>query len=253
MSEFLTEFLNESGSAPDTLFDQAEAPVRPFEFDDAVAQVFPDMVRRSVPGYRELVDLIGLLARRLAQPGTCCYDLGCSRGAVTRSILRQVDPRVRIVAVDKAPAMIAGLQARLADVPGAERVETRCADLCDLPVAEASVLVLNLTLQFIAPELRLELLRRLRAGLVPGGVLILAEKIQVAPGAGGHLLTALHEDFKRAQGYSELAISRKRAALEQVLVPDTIETHEQRLLAAGFAGHTRWYQSLNFVAWVAWT
>ena len=88
---------------------------------------------------------------------------------------------------------------------------------------------------------------------MPGGALILAEKVRVPPEAGGTLLTALHEDFKRAQGYSELAISRKRAALEQVLVPDSIEEHEQRLTAAGFAGHTRWYQSLNFVAWMAWT
>lgn len=242
-----------NSSDPDTLFDRPETPVRPFEFDAAVARVFPDMVRRSVPGYLELVEIIGLIARRLAQPGTCCYDLGCSLGAVTRSILRQVDPSVRIIAVDNAPAMIEGLRARLADVPGAERIESVCADLLELPVTNASVLVLNLTLQFIPPDERLRLLQRLRAGLVPGGALILAEKVRVEPSAGGALLTALHEDFKRAQGYSELAISGKRAALEQVLVPDSIAEHEQRLVAAGFAGHTRWYQSLNFVAWVAWT
>ena len=240
-------------SDPDTLFDRPAVPVRPFEFDAAVARVFPDMVRRSVPGYLELTEVTGLLARRLAQPGTCCYDLGCSLGAVTRSILRQVDPRVRIIAVDQAPAMIAGLRKRLADLPGAERVELVCADLLDLPVTSASVLVLNLTLQFIAPGERLGLLQRLRAGLVPGGALILTEKVRVPPDAGGALLTALHEDFKRAQGYSELAISGKRAALEQVLVPDSIPEHEQRLTAAGFGGFTRWYQALNFVAWVAWT
>ena len=240
-------------SHPDTLFDDLAGPVRPFAFDAAVAQVFPDMVRRSVPGYLELVEVTGLLARRLAQPGTRCYDLGCSLGAVTRAILRQVDPRVGIIAVDNAPAMIDGLRARLADVPGAQRVETVCADLLDLPVTNASVVVLNLTLQFIPPAARLGLLRRLRTGLVPGGGLILAEKVRIPLDAGGALLTALHEDFKRAQGYSELAISRKRAALEQVLVPDTIEEHQQRLTAAGFVGVTRWYQSLNFVAWVAWT
>ncbi len=240
-------------SDPDNLFDRPDAPIRPFEFDADVARVFPDMVRRSVPGYAELVGLSGLIARRVARPGTACYDLGCSLGAVTRAMLRQVPATVRIVAVDNAPAMIAGLRDRLADVPGGERIELICADVEAVRIEQASLVVLNLTLQFIPPERRLSLLQGIRAGLVPGGALVLAEKIRVPDDRNGAWLTALHEDFKRANGYSELAIARKRAALERVLVPDSIETHEQRLAAAGFIEVTRWFQSLNFVAWIAWT
>lgn len=240
-------------SDPDTLFDRPDTPVQPFEFDADVARVFPDMVRRSVPGYAELVGLAGLIARRVAQPGTACYDLGCSLGAVTRAMLRQVPASVRVVAVDNAPAMIAGLHQRFADEPGMERVDARCADVSEVIIEQASLVVLNLTLQFIPPERRLDLLESIRAGLIPGGALILAEKVQVPDNRGGAWMTALHEDFKRANGYSELAIARKRAALERVLVPDSIETHEQRLAAAGFIETTRWFQNLNFVAWVAWT
>ncbi|EGV30343.1 tRNA (cmo5U34)-methyltransferase [Thiorhodococcus drewsii AZ1] len=238
---------------PDDLFDRPSGPVRPFEFDADVARVFPDMVRRSVPGYAELVGLSGLVARRVARPGTRCYDLGCSLGAVTRSILRQVTGEVRVVAVDNAPAMIEGLRARLADVPHSGRVEPVCADVREVAIENASLVVLNLTLQFIPRDARLELLTRIRQGLVPGGVLILAEKIQVSDDRGGRFLTQLHEDFKRANGYSEMAISGKRAALDRVLVPETIEAHEARLSAAGFVGVERWFQSLNFVAWIAWT
>ena len=240
-------------NAFDDLFDRPDVPASPFRFDADVARVFPDMVRRSVPGYAELIGLSGLIARRVARPGTRCYDLGCSLGAVTREILARTGPEVRIVAVDNAPAMVEGLRACLADLPGRERVELLLTDVEAVPIEQASLVVLNLTLQFIAPERRLELLGRIRAGMVPDGTLILAEKILVPNDRGGDLLTALHEDFKRAQGYSDLAISRKRAALEQVLLPDSVETHEQRIAAAGFAGFARWYQSLNFVAWVAWT
>ncbi|EXJ16321.1 carboxy-S-adenosyl-L-methionine synthase CmoA [Imhoffiella purpurea] len=236
----------------DDLFDRPSGPVRPFEFDADVARVFPDMVRRSVPGYAELVGMSGLIARRAARPGTHCYDLGCSLGAVTRSILRQVEADVRLIAVDNAPAMIEGLQARLADVPHAERVEPLCADVRDVAIENASFVVLNLTLQFIPPESRLDLLTRIREGLVPGGVLMLAEKVLIPEDRGGRFMIQLHEDFKRANGYSEMAISGKRTALERVLVPDSVETHEARLGAAGFAGVGRWFQSLNFVAWVAW-
>lgn len=240
-------------SDPDRLFDRADSPVRPFAFDAEVARVFPDMVRRSVPGYGEMIGLMGLIARRLAGPGARCYDLGCSLGAVTRVLLHQTGPDVSVVAVDQAPAMIEGLRERLADLPGADRVQPLCADVRDVPITDASLVVLNLTLQFIEPGGRLPLLRRIRAGLIPGGALVLAEKTRPPQGPAGGFITALHEDFKRAQGYSELAIARKRTALEQVLVPDSIEVQEQRLAKAGFAGWTRWYQALGFVAWIAWT
>ncbi len=238
---------------PDDLFDRPSAPVKPFEFDADVARVFPDMVRRSVPGYAELVGLTGLIARRVVRPGTCCYDLGCSLGAVTRELLLQTPADVPVIAVDASEAMIEGMLTRLADVPGIERLVPLRADLEAVEVGGAGLVVLNLTLQFIPPERRDALMARLRAGLVPGGMLVLAEKVEIPDAQGGRLMRTLHEDFKRANGYSELAISRKRAALERVLVPETVETHERRLCAAGFAGHLRWFRNLNFVAWIAWT
>jgi tRNA (cmo5U34)-methyltransferase len=96
---------------PDDLFDRPSAPVKPFEFDADVARVFPDMVRRSVPGYAELVGLTGLIARRVVRPGTRCYDLGCSLGAVTRELLLQTPEDVPVIAVDASEAMIDGIWA----------------------------------------------------------------------------------------------------------------------------------------------
>jgi len=233
---------------PDNLFDRVDVPVRPFRFDAEVVRVFPDMVRRSVPGYTEMVEISGLIARQIIPPNGICYDLGCSLGAVTQAILRQTPASVRVIAVDNSPAMIAKLCASSDN----DRVTPICADAETVPIQNAALVVLNLTLQFIAPERRLALLERIHAGLMPNGALILVEKIALPNDRGGALLTELHTDFKRAQGYSELAISGKRAALEQVLIPDRIATHEARFTAAGFTGFTRWYQSLNFIAWMAW-
>ncbi len=228
----------------------AAAPPTDFVFDTQVARVFLDMLRRSVPGWPELLRLLGLLAARVAVPGQPIYDLGCSLGATSASLLARL-PQARIVAVDNAPAMLDALRARLAEPVAAGRVQPVCADIRDVPVTAAGLIVLNLTLQFVPPPARLDLLRRLRGALVPGGALILVEKVIFPDATTDALLDGLHQDFKRAQGYSALEIARKRAALEAVLIPEDVETHERRLHRAGFMRVERWFQCFNFVGWLA--
>jgi tRNA (cmo5U34)-methyltransferase len=233
----------------DDVFSTARPP-RDFLFDAAVARVFPDMLRRSVPGWPELLRLLGLLAARVAVPGRPIYDLGCSLGATSATLLARL-PHARIVAVDNAPAMLDGLCERLQEPVAAGRVRPVCADLLAVPVTDAGLVVLNLTLQFVPPADRLDLLRRLRGGLAPGGALILVEKVIWPDADTDALMDDLHQDFKRAQGYSAMEIARKRAALEQVLIPDDIDSHEQRLRRAGFKRVERWFQCFNFVGWLA--
>ena len=237
----------------DRLFAGADAPGPDFVFDERVARVFADMLDRSVPCYRELIRLIGLIAARCLPPAGRVFDLGCSLGAVSASILARVpDPGLRIVAVDKAPAMIEGLSQRLPDAVASGRIAPCCADLDAVDIGGADLVLLNLTLQFLPPAHRLGLLRRIRDGLAPGGLLLLVEKVTWPQPGPDALMAGLHADFKRANGYSELEISRKRAALERVLVPDGIDRHEARLREAGFQRIERFFQCLNFVGWLAW-
>jgi tRNA (cmo5U34)-methyltransferase len=238
----------------DRLYEHRLSEAGDFVFDERVVRVFPDMIRRSVPGYGTIVPMIGMLARRYAQPGTRLYDLGCSLGAATlamRAAVRAAD--LRIVAVDNSPEMIAGLERELAaqEAEGRPPVEVRLADLMDIPVEQASVVVLNFTLQFVDPAARDGLLARIANGTVPGGVLLLSEKVRFEDPAVQALQTEWHHDFKRAQGYSELEIARKRDALENVLVPETLDAHRERLLRAGFERVVPWFQGFNFVSLVA--
>ena len=125
------------------------------------------------------------------------------------------------------------------------------ADIRDVEVAGASFSVLNFTLQFIPCETRLELLRRIAQGTADGGALVLSEKICFADAAQQRLMTELHHCFKRANGYSDLEIAQKRTALENMMVPETLETHLGRLRAAGFATASCWFQCFNFVSIIA--
>ena len=241
-------------SGKDRLFRSPRQAVSDFVFDERVARVFPDMISRSVPGYGLNVALTSLLAGRYARDGSRLYDLGCSLGAVTQAMRTTVRAkRTRIVAVDNSAAMIDRLQADLAASKrsAGPLVEPLCQDILETPIENASVVVLNFTLQFIAPRRRLPLLRRIAAGLLPGGILLLSEKLRFARRDEQQLQNRWHHDFKRSQGYSELEIAGKREALENVLKPDTLATHRRRLGRAGFAPVSTWFQAFGFVSLAA--
>ncbi|SDT98591.1 carboxy-S-adenosyl-L-methionine synthase CmoA [Halopseudomonas salegens] len=241
----------------DQLFSRPLAQVGDFVFDQDVARVFPDMIKRSVPGYPTIIESIGLIAGQYAQVNSLIYDLGCSLGAATQSMRRHVQVEgCRVIAVDNAAAMLERcgeyLQAQDAMVESLLPAETRQADILELSLEPCSVVVLNFTLQFVPPAERLALLNKIHQALLPGGILILSEKLQFADLATQENLERLHYAFKRANGYSDLEIAQKRSAIERIMLPDTLECHQQRLVKAGFAHSHAWFQCLNFCSMIAY-
>jgi len=235
----------------DTLYSEP-LPAADFAFNDAVAAVFDDMIRRSVPGYGLSLAMTGLIAGRHAQPHSNLYDLGCSLGAATLAMRHAVEGRgCRILGIDNSPAMLARCREILDKDTATCPVDLICADIADIDIADASVVVLNFTLQFIPAERRRELLARIHAGLREGGVLLLSEKIRFADDRMQEEMTELHHGFKRAHGYSQLEISQKRAALENVMIPETLDAHLQRLRHAGFSRAFPWFQCFNFTSLIA--
>ncbi|MEE4638252.1 MAG: carboxy-S-adenosyl-L-methionine synthase CmoA [Wenzhouxiangella sp.] len=235
----------------DQIYAEEINEVAPFRFSESVVRVFPDMIERSVPGYRQLLELTPLMVRHAVMPETRIYDLGCSLGAATLAARRAVQaPGVEILAVDNSPQMIARCRQIVAEDNSIVPVEVIEADLCSVPIEQASVVIMYFTLQFIEPAMRAELLGRIAAGLHPGGVLLLAEKLRFGDREQAWM-DEQHHAFKRAQGYSDLEIARKRQALENVLIADDRETHHRRLRAAGFDQVIDWFQCLNFACFVA--
>lgn len=223
-----------------------------FRFDERVVDVFPDMIQRSVPGYGTLISNIGILAARYAQPGSNCYDLGCSLGAVTLSMRQRIKAKnCQIIAVDNSAAMIERAQKIITADNNRVSVSLRCEDINQSSIEDASVVVMNFTLQFVAPTLRDALIRRIYQGMKPGGILILSEKLAFESAEQQTFFTEVHHDFKRTNGYSDLEISQKRSALENVLIPETLAAHQQRLANAGFSSSECWFQCFNFASLIA--
>ena len=203
------------------------------------------MVRRSVPGYVNVIAGSGLIAAEYVQRGSRCYDLGCSVGASTFAMLEHIS-------LDDYEIIMQQCQTNISASENANRVSCICADIVDIDLSNASVVILNYTLQFIPLEHRPALLQKIYEGMTPGGVLVLSEKLAFNNEAEQRRQTRLHEAFKRTQGYTELEIARKRAALENVLIPETLDTHMQRLETAGFKEAQLWFRSINFASMMAW-
>lgn len=236
----------------DTIFAAPIEKLGDFTFDESVAEVFPDMIQRSVPGYSNIITAIGMLAERFVTDNSQVYDLGCSRGAGILSVRRNIKAQnVKIIGIDNSEPMVERCRSHINAYQSSIPVDIHLGDIRDVEIENASMVILNFTLQFLPPNDRLSLLKKIYQGLKPNGVLVLSEKFTFENQAMNELLIDLHHTFKRANGYSELEVSQKRTALENVMRTDNIDTHKQRLQQAGFNQVELWFQCFNFGSMVA--
>ncbi|MBU3022785.1 carboxy-S-adenosyl-L-methionine synthase CmoA [Aestuariibacter sp. A3R04] len=236
----------------DNLFASPMSQVSDFQFDEQVADVFPDMIQRSVPGYQTILHTIGELAKSYITDGSRAYDLGCSLGAASLAMARNSEHvDCEIIGIDNSEPMIERCARKVKSFHLPNPVTLHCESILESTISHASMVVMNFTLQFLPPNNRLAMLKKIYDGLNPGGILLLSEKIQHPSEQGNRLLVDLHHQFKRNNGYSELEVSQKRAALENVMLTDTFATHESRLREVGFADVVMWFKCYNFSSIIA--
>lgn len=235
-------------SNKDRVFAKPLSDVKAFEFNEDVTRVFQDMITRSVPGYELLLQMIALYASVFVRDKSNIYDLGCSLGEVSRLIAEQTRKLdCAIIAVDNSPSMIRKCQ----QFGDSGNIDWRCDDIQNIEISNASMVVLNLTLLFIDRDQRQSLITGIARGLNEGGVLVLSEKVLLDPELENQRMVQLHQAFKKMRGYSDLEISQKRTALENVLLPDSQAMHQQRLKQAGFSEVYQCFRCFNFVSYLA--
>ncbi|MDH4321157.1 MAG: carboxy-S-adenosyl-L-methionine synthase CmoA [Desulfobulbaceae bacterium] len=223
-----------------------------FRFTEGVAEVFDDMLSRSVPGYAQVIEMSAQLLGRFLKPEERVYDLGCSTGATLLKLAKRLEPlSLHFTGIDNSAPMIAKAR-RKAEMYGKQEQLTFIEnDILDADLPDAGAIILNYTMQFIRPMLRADFLQKICTALRPGGVLIMSEKILSPDPLINRAFIDCYLDFKRSQGYSELEISRKREALENVLIPFTMAENIDLLQRAGFTRVEPFCQWFNFVSILA--
>ncbi len=236
----------------DSLYKDPRNSIGNFVFDQHVAAVFPDMLARSVPGYGVMLSMIEILAKQYVRNGTICYDLGCSLGAVSLAICQATQGMdIRVTAVDNSPDMIHTFSESLKQKHKTLPIDLVCADIRDILIDNTSFVVLHLSLQFVDITHRLALLKTIYDGLCPGGVLEKKKKCVMDNPIQQHCYEEMHNGFKQYNGYTTLEIEQKRVALENILIPESVQTHTQRCYDAGFQHCFVWFQCINFVSMMA--
>ncbi|MCH2191392.1 MAG: carboxy-S-adenosyl-L-methionine synthase CmoA [Gammaproteobacteria bacterium] len=241
----------------DKLYAKTRDQVGRFKFDDKVASVFSDMISRSVPSYQPILSMLPTITREFRQNGANYYDLGCSLGAGLHAMSEGLKDTIglddisgNLIGIDTSRAMIERAKDYRCPYSNLSVIFTE-ANILDSAVNNAAMVLLNFTLQFLPLESRENLLGKVYDGLNPGGALILSEKICYEDAATDSKMIDIHHRYKADQGYSQLEISQKRDAIENVLIPETLETHINRLSQVGFSIVTPWHQNLQFISILA--
>ena len=234
----------------DTVFAKPQTTIAGFAFNETVTQVFADMISRSVPGYELTLEMIGVISAAYSQANTNLYDVGCSLGAASFAMQQRAQNGCNIIGIDNSEAMVKRARELVAS-SNINNIHIELGDARSTEYNNASLITSNFTLQFIPKQDRFALLQKFANSLVTGGALVLSEKIDFAEPQQSDTMIKLYHDFKQSRGYSELEVAQKRAALENVLIPETLAVHTQRLKEAGFSQVLPWFQCFNFCSIIA--
>ena len=234
----------------DSLFE-VEQINEDFVFNERVAQVFDDMLDRSVPFYREVIHSIARILDVTLANKSQIVDLGCATGATLLQLSSLLEKRdFQYTGIDNSPAMLDKAQLKAELFSKQECLHFIQEDILDMDWPDTSAFILNYTLQFIRPINREKLLKQIYTNLVPGGICILSEKIISHHPNLNRKFIDIYHTFKKERGYSELEIAKKREALENILIPCSLEENKAMLQSAGFVEVEPFFQWFNFVSFI---
>ena len=227
-------------------------PTGRWEFDADVTDAFDDMLKRSIPQYDVMRAAVFALGCPFVQQNTAIVDVGASRGEAIEPFLKRFGALNHHVMIEISEPMRAVLRERFGGYEKSGVVEIRSDDLrASFPFVKTSLILSILTLQFVPIEHRQRLVQRMYDSMIAGGALIVVEKVLGATASLDAVFVDGYYDLKRANGYSQEAIDRKRLALEGVLVPVTAAWNEELLKMAGFRQVDCFWRWMNFAGWIA--
>ena len=239
--------MGKSRATKDKIFAREQRAIKDFNFGEKTAKVFDDMLDRSVPFYAEAQRMISEIAADFATDSSNVYDLGCSTGTTFLALDPVVPKGVRFVGIDSSQAMLKEAREKLRNYKVTRKVERVHGDLNrGVTMSNASLAIMNLTLQFIRPLNRPALISSVARGMNRDGCLVIFKKVLSRHALLNRLFIKYYYAFKERNDYSQMEISQKREALKNVLIPFRVEENMELLLSNGFRECEVFFKWYNF-------
>jgi len=238
-------------SIKDTLFN-INSVEKDFEFDERVVEVFDDMLDRSVPFYTEVIASTAKLLDCFLHTNDTVYDLGCATGTTLLEFSRLLKNKgLNFVGIDNSAAMLDKARLKSELYSKTNSLSFLEEDITQFHHPNAGGFIINYTLQFIRPLQRETFIKRIYDNLRPGGILLLSEKVISHDRRLNREYIDIYHRFKKTKGYSELEIAKKREALENILIPFSIDENKAILKNCGFQTINTYFQWFNFASFIA--
>lgn len=240
-----------TGSAKDTIFN-IDTVEEDFVFNDRVVEVFDDMLDRSIPFYRQVIEAEAQLLNGFLAQRERVYDLGCATGTTLLEFSRLLEHKsLQFVGIDNSAPMLDKARLKSELYTKQQSLSFLLEDITAFDHPGAGAIIVNYTMQFIRPLQRERFLQRLFHSLRPGGIVLISEKVISHDPRLNRQYIDTYYQFKKSRGYSELEIAKKREALENVLIPYSIEENKAMLQKCGFASTETFFQWFNFISLIA--
>lgn len=219
-----------------------------FSFNKDVANVFTNMISRSIPDYSTMRYLVYNIGKHFVVPGTNIIDIGCSNGESIYPFIQAFRDDVSYILIDNSRPMIKAVKERYRDAETVSILEYDIKNWLEM-VDNVSLALSVLTLQFVPIGYRQKIVHDIYNSLNKGGAFILVEKTMHELKTN-ELFVEEYYNIKRQNGYTTEQIESKRRALSGVLVPRTEERNIKMLHEAGFQKVECFWRCLNFAGWL---
>lgn len=216
-------------------------------FKGEIAKDFDKHVRASVPLYDTIQNLILGISYFFIRENSKVVDLGHSTGETILNLKRNINKPFKIIGIDSSQKMIIEAKNKLSGINDVELIN---ADIIDLKLPKADLVISNLTMQFISIKNRKKVINNIYNSLNEGGAFIMVEKVILPRGDYQNIYTQLYSDFKERQGFNDKEIRDKDKSLRSVLVPLESNENKKILNSAGFKVE-EFFRYLNFVGYLA--
>ena len=220
-----------------------------FTFNEDVANVFDDMLNRSIPFYRDNLKLNAKILSKYIKDGDKVYDIGSSTLNFLLYFEQNFKIKADLIGIDNSKPMIKKATNKIKSYNS--NINLIFGNIENIELKPSQAIVSNYTLQFIDKDKRSEVIKKIFNSLNDNGIFLVSEKVISNNKKLNENLIEIYHNYKQDKGYTITQIEKKKEALENILTPLSLDENMSMLKKVGFKEVEVLFKWANFSTFLA--